>query len=160
VAHRASCLVYDPNFRPRLTTAEDAAGVLRAVAPRARVVTPAAPGESAALLDTDDPEQAARILLGLGAQAAVVTRGAEGALVADAGGLRKVPAVPAPRLVDQTGAGDSLAGTLTARLVLGDSLDEAVRLGTAAASLVLGGRGGTGYVPSLAELRAHLGVLS
>lgn len=156
-ARRASCLVYDPNFRPRLTTAEEAAGVLRAVAPRARVVTPAAPGESAALLDTEDPEQAARILLGLGAQAAVVTRGADGALVADASGMRRVPAVPAPRLVDQTGAGDSLAGTLTARLVLGDSLDEAVRLGTAAASLVLGGRGGTGYVPSLAELRAHLG---
>jgi 2-dehydro-3-deoxygluconokinase len=90
----------------------------------------------------------------------VVTRGADGALVADASGLRQVPAVPAPRLVDQTGAGDSLAGTLTARLVLGDSLDEAVRLGTAAASLVLGGRGGTGYVPTLAELRAHRGVLS
>jgi 2-dehydro-3-deoxygluconokinase len=159
-AHRASCLVYDPNFRSRLTTAEEAAGVLRAVAPRARVVTPAAPGESAALLDTEDPEQAARILLGLGAQAVVVTRGADGALVADASGLRQVPAVPAPRLVDQTGAGDSLAGTLTARLVLGDSLDEAVRLGTAAASLVLGGRGGTGYVPTLAELRAHLGALS
>jgi 2-dehydro-3-deoxygluconokinase len=159
-AHRAACLVYDPNYRPRLTCAEDAAGVLRAVAPRARVVTPAAPGESAALLDTEDPEQAARILLGLGAQAAVVTRGAAGALVADASGLRHVPAVPAPRLIDQTGAGDSLAGTLTARLVLGDSLDEAVRLGTAAASLVLGGRGGTGHVPSLAELRAHLGVRS
>jgi 2-dehydro-3-deoxygluconokinase len=156
VAHRASCLVYDPNYRPRLTTAEDAAGVLRAVAPHARVVTPAAPGETSALLGTEDPERAARILLGLGARAAVVTRGAEGALVADASGMRAVPAVPAPRLVDQTGAGDSLAGTLTARLVLGDSLEEAVRLGTAAASLVLGGRGGTGYVPSLSELRAHL----
>lgn len=159
VAHRASRLVYDPNFRPRLTTAEAAAGVLRAVAPRAQVVTPAAPGETSLLLDVDDPHEAARIVRGMGAQAAVVTRGADGVVVADAAGLRELPAVPAPRLVDQTGAGDSLAGTLTARLVLGDTLDEAVRLGTAAASLVLGGRGGTGLVPSLAAIRDHLGAI-
>jgi 2-dehydro-3-deoxygluconokinase len=159
VANRASRLVYDPNFRPRLTTAEEASGVLRMVAPRARVVTPAAPGESSALLDTPDPHRAARILLGLGAEAAVVTRGADGVVVADPAGMRDLPAVPPVRLVDQTGAGDSLAGTLTARLVLGDSLDEAVRLGTAAASLVLGGRGGTGLVPSLAQIREHLGAV-
>ena len=160
VARRASCLVYDPNFRPRLTSPEEAAGILRTIAPRARVVTPAAPGESSLLLGTDDAHRAARILLGLGAEAAVVTRGAAGAVVADADGLRELPAVPAPALVDQTGAGDSLAGTLTARLVLGDSLDEAVRLGTAAASLVLGGRGGTGLVPTLEQVRGHLGALA
>ena len=155
-AHRARALVYDPNHRPRLTTAAEAAGVLRAVAPRARVVTPAAPGETSLLLGTEDAHQAARILCGLGAEAAVVTRGADGVVVADADGVRDLPAVPAPRLVDQTGAGDSLAGTVAARLVLGDSLDDAVRLGTAVASLVLGGRGGTGHVPTLAESRAHL----
>lgn len=158
VARRAGCLVYDPNHRPRLTTAAEAAGVLRVVAPRARVVTPAAPAETAVLLGTEDPHQAARILRGLGAESAVVTRGAEGVVVADADGVRDLPAVPAPRLVDQTGAGDSLTGTLTARLVLGDGLDDAVRLGTAAASLVLGGRGGTGLVPTLAQIRDHLGA--
>jgi len=156
VARRASRLVYDPNLRPRLTSAAEAAEMLRAVAPCARVVTPAAPGETSLLLGTDDAQRAARSLLGLGAEAVVVTRGAEGAVVADAAGLREIPAVPAPLLVDQTGAGDSLAGTLTARLVLGDSLDEAVRLGNAAASLVLGGRGGTGLVPTLEQVRRHL----
>ena len=96
----------------------------------------------------------------MGAEAAVVSRGADGVVVADADGVRDLPAVPAPRLVDQTGAGDSLAGTLTARLVLGDTLEQAARLGTAAASLVLGGRGGTGLVPSLAAIRDHLGALA
>ena len=155
-ARRAAYLVYDPNYRPRLTTAADAAGVLRALAPRAAVVTPACPGETEPLLGTGDPAAAARILRGLGADAAVVTRGAEGALVVDDGGSWAVPAVPAPHLVDQTGAGDSLAGTLTARLALGDSLTDAVRLGAAAASLVLGGRGGTGLVPTLEQVRTHL----
>ncbi|MEP9383022.1 sugar kinase [Nocardioides sp. KR10-350] len=155
-ARRAGRFVYDPNFRPRLTGAEEAAGLLRALAPRAEVVTPACPGETGPLLGTDDPSAAVRLVRGLGAAAAVVTRGADGAVVGDDDGIRVLPPVPAPLLVDQTGAGDSLAGTLAARLALGDGLECAARLGTAAASLVLGGRGGTGCVPSLAEVRAHL----
>jgi 2-dehydro-3-deoxygluconokinase len=66
------------------------------------------------------------------------------------------PAVPAPRIVDSTGAGDCFAGTLTARLALGDGLLTAVRLGSAAASLSLAGQGGTGHIPTLPETRAHL----
>jgi 2-dehydro-3-deoxygluconokinase len=50
---------------------------------------------------------------------------------------------------------DSLAGTVTARLALGDELVAAVRLGVAAASLSVGGLGGTGYVATLEETRAH-----
>lgn len=158
VARRAPRFLYDPNFRPRLTSAADAAELLRAVAPAATAVTPACPGETMPLLGTDDPRTAAEILRGLGARAAVVTRGPSGVLVVDDAGERGLPAVPAPALVDQTGAGDSLAGTVAARLALGDTLDEAVRLGTAAASLVLGGHGGTGVVPTLAQARAHLGA--
>jgi 2-dehydro-3-deoxygluconokinase len=58
-------------------------------------------------------------------------------------------------VVDQTGAGDSFAGTVTARLALGDTLLDAVRLGVAAASLSVGGLGGTGHVATLEETRAH-----
>lgn len=155
-ARRAPRLLYDPNYRPRLTSADEAAGVLRAIAPRAAVVTPAAPTETGALLGTDDPAAAARILRGLGAEAVVVTRGASGVVVADDSAVRELPSVPAPLLVDQTGAGDSLAGTLAARLALGDPLDEAVQLAEAAASLSLGGRGGTGLVPTLEQSRALL----
>jgi len=157
-ARRASRLVYDPNFRPRLTTAAEAARVLREVAASAEVVTPACPGETSALLGTDDAVTAGRRLRELGARAAVVTRGADGVLVLDGSGARPFPAAPAPALVDQTGAGDCLAGTIAARLARGDDLDAAVRLGTAAASLALGGRGGTGLVPTLEQSRAHAGL--
>ena len=155
-AARARAFVYDPNFRPRLTTPRAAADVLRSLASLAAVVTPAAPGETSVLLGTDDPVEAARALRLAGAGAAVVTRGADGTVVVDDHGAWEVPTVPAPDLVDQTGAGDSLAGTLAARLALGDSLLDAVRLGSAAASLALGGRGGTGRVASLEESRQHL----
>jgi 2-dehydro-3-deoxygluconokinase len=40
--------------------------------------------------------------------------------------------------------------------VLGDDLRTAARLAAAASSLVVGGRGGTGLVPTLSETRAHL----
>jgi 2-dehydro-3-deoxygluconokinase len=155
-AGAARTFVYDPNFRPRLTTPAAAADALRSLAPRAAVVTPAAPGETGPLLGVDDPVSAAQAVLALGASAAVVTRGADGTVVVDGGSSWEVPVVRAPALVDQTGAGDSLAGTMAARLALGDTLVDAVRLGSAAASLALGGRGGTGRVATLAETRTHL----
>jgi 2-dehydro-3-deoxygluconokinase len=155
-ARRARRFLYDPNYRPRLTDADAAADALRTLAPYAAVVTPAAPHETRALLGTDDPLQAAEALRSLGAGAAVVTLGAEGSVVVDAEGAWQVPAVPPVALVDQTGAGDSLVGTLAARLALADSLLDAARLGAASASLALGGRGGTGHVASLDECRNHL----
>ena len=67
-----------------------------------------------------------------------------------------VGAVPAPLVVDQTGAGDAYVGTLVARRVLGDDLGYAAQQAAAAASLVVGGRGGTGLVPTLDQTRQHL----
>ena len=64
--------------------------------------------------------------------------------------------IPADRVVDQTGAGDCMTGTMCARLALGDDLVTAVWQGSAAASLSVGGQGGTGCVPSLDTTRAHL----
>lgn len=69
------------------------------------------------------PELAAR-LVDAGFASVVLTLGAEGALVADADGVR---AVPSPRVeaVDTVGAGDAFAGAFCWRLVEGDTLDDA-----------------------------------
>jgi len=81
-------------------------------------------------------ERAARALLGRGAGAVVLSLGPDGALVADAAGLARVPAAPAS-VRDVTGAGDALiAGTLFG-LARGRPLRAAVALGTAAAALAL-----------------------
>jgi 2-dehydro-3-deoxygluconokinase len=154
LSHR---FVYDPNFRPRLTTADEAARTLAEIAPLAALVTPSAPGETTALLGVADPALAASRCRHLGAAAVAVTRGDKGVLVAD-GDQTWVPAVPAPEVVDQTGAGDVFVGTVAARLALGDTLADAVSLGAAAASLSVGGQGGTGRIAVLAEIRAHAGM--
>ena len=89
-------------------------------------------------------------LRGLGAANVAVTCGADGIqLEGDARTASWIEAIPAPAVVDQTGAGDAFVGTLTARMVLGDSLPVAARYGAAAASLVVGGKGGTGLHPYL-----------
>ncbi|TVT05271.1 sugar kinase [Amycolatopsis bartoniae] len=150
--------VYDPNYRPRLTTAAEAADALRALAPFATLVTPSAPGETKALLAAPDPAAAAAALRELGARAVAVTCGSSGVHVSTAAGERWHEAVPAPEVVDQTGAGDVFAGTATARLALGDSVADAARIGAAAASLSVGGQGGTGRIAPLPEVLAHAGV--
>ncbi len=162
--------VFDPNFRPRLTSVEEATAVLAELAPRTFLVTPSFPGETSALLATSSPTEAAAKLRGLGAANVAVTCGAEGIQLHGEllGGDQLssdqlssdndsswVDAVPAPSVVDQTGAGDAFVGTLTARMVLGDSLAAAARYGAAAASLVVGGKGGTGFIPTFEQTRAH-----
>jgi 2-dehydro-3-deoxygluconokinase len=151
--------VYDPNFRPRLTTSAAAAAVLAEVAPLAALLTPSSPAETGALLGTGDPAAAVVRLRELGAGAVAVTCGDRGVHVSPGTGPdRFQPAVPAPAVIDQTGAGDVFAGTVTARLALGDTLDDAVRLGAAAASLAVGGQGGTGFIADLQEVRTHAGA--
>lgn len=157
-AAAAGRFVYDPNFRSRLTSVELAARALADIAPSSWLVTPSAPGEIGALLGEVDPQVAAERVLALGAGAVAVTCGSSGVRVVAEGASWWQPSVPAPSVVDQTGAGDVFAGTLTARIALGDKLSEAVLLAAAAASLAVGGVGGTGLIPGLDRTRAHARV--
>ncbi|WP_098456559.1 ribokinase [Sanguibacter antarcticus] len=73
-----------------------------------------------------DAEAVAR-LREWGVRSVVLTRGALGAIVADADGTDAV-ASPVVVAVDSSGAGDAFVGALSARLAAGDSLREAVGL--------------------------------
>ncbi|HEX4724697.1 MAG TPA: PfkB family carbohydrate kinase [Pseudonocardiaceae bacterium] len=149
-----TAVIYDPNYRPRLTTAARAREILAAVAPRCALMTPSCPGDSVPLLAAADPEPAAAAALAYGARSVAVTAGAAEVLVADATGRFRLPVPVNPDAVDATGAGDVFTGTTAARLALGDPLREAVRLGIGAAALSVTGRGGTGHIPTLAHTRA------
>jgi 2-dehydro-3-deoxygluconokinase len=159
-AELAGTFVYDPNHRPRLISAAGAAEALRAVLPHAALVTPSWPDEVTELLGARpaDPAAAVAALRGLGAADVALTCGADGVLLTRPGGLLSIAAAPPPRVVDQTGAGDSFAGTVVGRLAAGDDLETAVRLGVAAAALSVQGQGGTGFVPTLDQTRAHAAV--
>ncbi|GAB2885918.1 PfkB family carbohydrate kinase [Streptomyces mayteni] len=153
-AEGGAAVVYDPNYRARLTSRERARALLAEVAPHCALVTPSCPADALELLGTADPTAAAEAVLALGARAAAVTSGADHVVVTDPGGPLTLPVPVVADAVDATGAGDVLTGTTAARLALGDPLPTAVGLGIAAASLSVAGRGGTGRIPTLAETRA------
>lgn len=154
-ARAARCFIYDPNWRPRLVGAAVAAAHLSDLAPLSALVTPAWPHEAQALLGEGarDPSSACAAVRRLGARAVALTRGSSGVLLDDGTELHDLPAVTPPCIVDQTGAGDVLTGTVAARLALGDDLVTATRLAVAAAGLSLQGAGGTGHLASLEQTR-------
>jgi 2-dehydro-3-deoxygluconokinase len=154
VRESGGAVIYDPNFRRRLTTAEAARALLADVAPLATLLTPSCPGDTGALLGTEDPDEAAGRCQSLGATWVAVTAGARPVVVRHGRRTWPVPVPPNPDPVDATGAGDVLVGTTAARLALGDRPDRALRTGVAAASLSVSGTGGTGHLPRLEESQA------
>jgi 2-dehydro-3-deoxygluconokinase len=147
-------VVYDPNFRARLTTPQRATSVLTAVAPYCALLTPSCPGDTVPLLGTDDPGEAVAAALRLGVLSVAVTSGVDAVLVGGTAGRLRLPVPVNPNAVDATGAGDVFTGTTAARLALGDPAADAIRLGIGAASVSVTGRGGTGHIPTIAESRA------
>jgi len=101
-------------------------------------------GEAEALLGRaiDGIEEAlhAALVLAAASRSVVVTLGASGAVCAAAGEARHVTARPV-QVVDSTGAGDVLAGTLAARLHADVPLPDALEDAVAAASAAVTWRG-------------------
>ncbi|WP_196807314.1 ribokinase [Candidatus Solirubrobacter pratensis] len=97
------------------------------------ILTPNA-SEAARLTGEDDPERAARALRERTGAPVLVTLGAAGALLLDGDAAVRIPA-PAVRVVDTTGAGDTVNGALAAELAAGRPLEDAVRFALAAAAL-------------------------
>ena len=80
----------------------------------------------------------------------VVTLGEDGALAADADGVRHIPGVSAD-VVDTTGAGDTFTGYLAAALAAGADLDDAVARAVVAGALAVES---LGAVPSIPDAEA------
>ncbi len=92
--------------------------------------------EAAALTGSDDAHEAARHLVALGARAALITLGGEGALYCDAGGALRCPAVEV-QAVDTTAAGDAYIGALAAGLAEHRSVADSLGFAAAAAGLAV-----------------------
>lgn len=113
-------------------------------------------GAGSAADAADDAGATARALLRLGPRSVVLTLGAAGAVVAEAGtddgaGVVRVPAVRV-EAVDTTGAGDSFVGALAVELAAGTGLERAVELATRVAAVTVTRRGAQTSFPTLDEL--------
>jgi ribokinase len=90
----------------------------------------------------------------------VVTRGPDGVLLAQRDREpAHVPATPARRVVDTTGAGDTFCGALAAALARSDDVGGAIRRAAVAGSLSVERAGAGESAPSAAEIKARLAEL-
>ena len=110
------------------------------------VLAQLAPDEDA----PEDPEQILRALLATGIPSAVLTLGADGSLVAGAGGVRRIPPAPV-EAVDTTGSGDAFIGALALGLARGDDLATAARLASRVGAFAATGEGAQPSYPTAAD---------
>ena len=108
-----------------------------------------------AISGLDDADALVDFCLELGARTVALKLGDKGALVADANRRTRIAPHPcAP--VDATGAGDTFAGAMLARLVAGDDLEAAARYAGVAAALSTEGYGAVEPIPRAEQVRAAL----
>ncbi|MER6429798.1 ribokinase [Streptomyces sp900105245] len=100
---------------------------------------------------SEDPADWARLLLTAGPRSVVVTLGAEGALVCDGSGVRRVPPVTVDA-VDTTGAGDAFTAALAWRLGAGDAPAEAAACAARVGAAAVTKRGAQESYPTAAEV--------
>ncbi|WP_027143950.1 ribokinase [Mesorhizobium sp. WSM3626] len=110
-------------------------------------------GEAAHLTEGAEPAEAARALIRQGADAAIVTLGAQGCLVADGGGNIEWIAVPKVAVIDTSGAGDVFCGCLAGCLAAGIDLTKAARIAVRAAAISVGRAGTLQSCPEGPEMK-------
>lgn len=144
-------------------TAPDLAPRLRRYLPRLAMITPNH-REAAALLEQDLPQddlprlmRAARSLVAQGVDLAIITLAEFGLCYATSEASGHIPALKT-MVVDPTGAGDALTAAVLYALLRGIPVDDAVRLGLAAAALTLASPGTVAADLSLERLYDRLVV--
>lgn len=134
-------VVFDPNIRPRLF--EDRATLRRLIGAAAEVSTllmPSFDDEATHFGDRSVEDTLARYAA-TGLSRIVVKNGAAGASLLFDGARFDVPAVPAPAVVDTTGAGDSFNGSFLAALAVHGDPQRAARFAAAVAARVVAAHG-------------------
>lgn len=95
--------------------------------------------EAADMLDNAHPGLSAEDLAGelrrrYSSRSVIITLGGEGSVVSDPAGVRRHAAIPAPAVVDTTGAGDTFVGALAAAIAVENDIDAAIDAAALAAS--------------------------
>ena len=106
--------------------------------------------------DIASAETAGRALLDKGVKSALLTLGAEGALLVGETGTTHIPAVAAGPVIETTGAGDAFNGGFAVGLSEGLSAEDAARMGCATAGISVTRPGAAASMPSRAEIQTVL----
>ncbi|MDF2989494.1 MAG: ribokinase [Microbacterium sp.] len=103
----------------------------------------------------DSIELLASALRGIVPGEVVITLGSEGALLAHAGGIDRIPAFRV-EAVDSTGAGDAFCGALAATIAAGEATPFAIRVASAAGALATTALGAQDAAPTHDQITRFL----
>lgn len=106
-------------------------------------------------LNTDQLEPVAEQVRAAGPELVVITRGAQGALAGDAGGVVHCPAFHVP-VIDTTGAGDCFTAAFLTAYLRRFPLRQSLLYAHAAAALSIQGYGARGALPTDEQVRQFL----
>jgi 5-dehydro-2-deoxygluconokinase len=153
---RRGHVVHDLDYRAVFwPSADEAARSNREALAQATVVVGNADEVAVVLGEDRNAEEAARALLELGPELAVVKRGGEGVLAATADETVAVPPVVV-EVVNGLGAGDAFGGALCHGLLAGWPLERTLRFANAAGALVASRLGCADDMPTAAEIEELL----
>ena len=149
-------LAFDVNFREHLWKSPEAAReVVDPLLDRSHVIK-MGDDELSPMLGTEDPQEAAEMLLGRGATLALISLGSDGAVYATREFSGHVPAFEVDEILDATGAGDAfLAAALTHLSESAwdeENVREATRRGTVAGAIACTAYGAMSALPTRDEL--------
>jgi 2-dehydro-3-deoxygluconokinase len=149
-----SQIVFDPNMRFRLWSAEEARGVFAELARKSDVLIPSLV-EAEILTGLEEGEAMLDGLLKLGPARVIVKAGDKGAWYADALERGFSPCYPVPE-IDPVGAGDAFCAGLISGLLDGKTLREAVQRGAALGAFCVSTFGDYQGLPTRLELETFM----
>jgi 2-dehydro-3-deoxygluconokinase len=144
---------YDTNLRKALWPVKRAAAIMHAAIAEADIALPSL-DDATALTGLEDPDAIADFYLKL-APLVLLKLGKDGSMVATRDGRTRIPGRKV-KAVDATGAGDTFAGNFLARILAGDTPEDAALYANAAAALATTGYGAVAPMPRPDAVRALL----
>ncbi len=152
-------IAYDTNYRSSLWAPRRAAAMIHAAVGEADIAMPSL-DDAEALTGLTDPDAVLDFYLGLGPGLVLLKMGAEGVYLATPEGRSRIPPFPAAAAVDATGAGDTFCGAVIARLLKGDTPEDAAHYAAVAAAISTTGYGAVAPIPRAPEVWAAMAMHS
>jgi 2-dehydro-3-deoxygluconokinase len=152
--HAGVTISFDTNLRLKLWPRHEALQFLSQAIGLSDLCLPSI-DDITAITGVTDPEAVVQWCLDLGAKTVALKMGAQGALLAHGSARYRIEPFPC-QPVDATGAGDTFAGALVARLVQGATLESAGQYAAAAAALSTQGYGAVAPIPFAPQVRKQL----
>jgi 2-dehydro-3-deoxygluconokinase len=147
-------VAYDTNYRPRLWPPARAAAVMHAAMAQADYALPGI-DDVQTLTGLTDPQSMLDFYLRLGPKVVVLKMGEQGAWLATP--QQRMHISPCTvKVVDATGAGDAFCGSFLARILAGDTPEQAARYANLAAALKCTGYGAVAPIPRAADVIAAM----